>query len=252
MSDIVKLKEMNRVETLEVVYKFVLNTMQEETNPIYWYWFDEVLRDHLDGYKHSIQRENETFRRIFNPPYDSRHFINARKEINKTPVLERVDLSERFVFATQDIKMGKPEILLWTAWLGDWPRVRALIGENVDVNFSVEYKDFDFMEINWLISSIKSPLFYAALSGETDVLKLLIEHGADVNLGNNILMTVIIKKSPNNLETVKILLAAGADIHAKDRLGQTAFHYAIQSENMEIVKLFLDAGADILAKDNEK
>ncbi|KAJ5633076.1 hypothetical protein N7490_009415 [Penicillium lividum] len=50
-------------------------------------------------------------------------------------------------------------------------------------------------------------------------------------------------------ECVKALLQAGADVHAKDRRGSTALHYAYKS-SIEWMEPLLDAGADPAAEDD--
>ena len=47
-----------------------------------------------------------------------------------------------------------------------------------------------------------------------------------------------------NAEMVKVLLEAGADPNARDGDSETPLHHAARSGNAEIVRLLLDAGAD--------
>ncbi len=49
-------------------------------------------------------------------------------------------------------------------------------------------------------------------------------------------------------KAVKTLLAAGADVHAKDKDGLTALMHAAISRHTAIVHALLDAGADVNAK----
>jgi ankyrin repeat protein/tRNA A-37 threonylcarbamoyl transferase component Bud32 len=52
-------------------------------------------------------------------------------------------------------------------------------------------------------------------------------------------------------DVVKLLLDKGADVNAKDREGRTALMWAASSGNVDIVKILLDAGADISAKNED-
>jgi ankyrin repeat protein len=52
-----------------------------------------------------------------------------------------------------------------------------------------------------------------------------------------------------NPEAVAALLAQGADVHGKDRYGQTALHYAARGANTEIVDALIAKGANIEARD---
>ena len=54
-----------------------------------------------------------------------------------------------------------------------------------------------------------------------------------------------------NLELVKLLIQHGADVNAKTRSGSTAIHAACLENNFEIVKILGAAGADISSVDNE-
>ena len=53
-----------------------------------------------------------------------------------------------------------------------------------------------------------------------------------------------------HVETVQALIAAGADILAKDASGATPLHYAAKFGHTETVQALIAAGADIDAKDN--
>jgi hypothetical protein len=70
------------------------------------------------------------------------------------------------------------------------------------------------------------------------VLRLLLEHGADINVQGPIGQTPLYWASYNGvLEVVRLLLGHGADVGAKDIFGQTALQYAADKGHDEIVKL---------------
>ena len=55
---------------------------------------------------------------------------------------------------------------------------------------------------------------------------------------------------PNNAETVRLLIAAGADIEGRFTGGhhtETALHWAASSDDVDVLDVLLDAGADIEA-----
>src|SRR5205807_1494786 len=82
----------------------------------------------------------------------------------------------------------------------------------------------------------------AAVKGRDEVIKLLLEHGADPNVrdakGRPLLLL-----DPTD-ETVKALLAHGADPSARDGEGQTALMAAARERSAGAVKALLEAGAD--------
>jgi ankyrin repeat protein len=47
------------------------------------------------------------------------------------------------------------------------------------------------------------------------------------------------------LEVVKLLLEAGANVEARDEDGRTAVFCALESERFEVLKMLLDARADV-------
>src|SRR5215813_915894 len=81
--------------------------------------------------------------------------------------------------------------------------------------------------------------------------RLLIERGADVTAaskqGRTPLMVAAARKG--GAPIVELLLAKGADVHAKDRLGSTALTLAARTGDLETVKLLMARGADPNAAD---
>ena len=90
---------------------------------------------------------------------------------------------------------------------------------------------------------------WPATNGNADLVKLLLEAGADANAslpgGETILMTAA---RAGNLEAVKALLARGADPNARERSDQTALMWAAAEGHAAVVQALIDAGADIRAK----
>jgi ankyrin repeat protein len=60
------------------------------------------------------------------------------------------------------------------------------------------------------------PIFHAARNGDTEIVRLLIQHGADVNAVNDFQHTVLYCAGGHgHVETLRLLLGAGADPNAK-------------------------------------
>ena len=130
----------------------------------------------------------------------------------------------------------------------DIERVRALLDEGVSV---------DSKNKNGI------PILYRAVHNSresTEIVKLLIDRGANVNIkldqgGHTPLMTAAENTNvDSSLDTVKLLLASGADINARSNTGMSALSYAVANSNqkssLETVKLLLDSGADIEIRNN--
>src|SRR5262249_41336737 len=117
-------------------------------------------------------------------------------------------------------------------------------------------------------NSGQTALMNAAAEGNTEIVKMLLAKGANVNavsgpeggrvkngpiaLGH---LTALHLASITNVDTVKALLDAGAKIDALDIGGMTPLMLAVATDrsDVRIVKLLLDKGADpkVKSKDNE-
>jgi ankyrin repeat protein len=93
-----------------------------------------------------------------------------------------------------------------------------------------------------------TPLYYAMWSEEKDAIKALISSGADVNVlpSENDDPPLVYAVWEGNREAVKVLIDAGADVNYKDE-GWTPLHWAIRSANAELAKLFIGKGVKIPA-----
>lgn len=82
-----------------------------------------------------------------------------------------------------------------------------------------------------------------------DIVKLLVENGADVAKPNFNGGTCLIN-SLHNYQLTQYILDHGADVNSSDHQSKTALHYAIQDGRLEVVKLLLSHGADPMLRAN--
>jgi ankyrin repeat protein len=118
-------------------------------------------------------------------------------------------------------------------------------------------------DINSAVYDKVSTMHVAVMQGSSGVMQLLLEHGATAVLNN-----VIDVRCPESnecccvgltalmmcttIDTVKVLLAAGADVHVTTGAGDTCLHVAARHKlSAPIVCLLIKAGADIFAVNNE-
>jgi ankyrin repeat protein len=110
-----------------------------------------------------------------------------------------------------------------------------------------------------------TPLLRAAKAGDVASIKLLLQHGALVDLNNTLGITPLMatagigsttidirarfRNEQACIEAAKLLLAAGADVNAARSNGQTALHGAAQWGWSEYVQFLADSGANLQAKD---
>ena len=99
----------------------------------------------------------------------------------------------------------------------------------------------------------ETPLMSAAWDEENlDVMRLLITAGADVNmvdeLGESALSTAC---NEGNTEAAKLLVGAGADVNVANDEGHTSLMSAAMWSDAELVEILLKAGANLDAADDD-
>lgn len=113
-----------------------------------------------------------------------------------------------------------------------------LLQHGADVNRKTRKGD------NW-------PLMYAAAHGDTEVVRILLDRGANVNIKDHGGDTALIEATPFGSEAViRMLLEKGADVNAKEADGDTPLILATTSGYDNIVRLLLEFKADISAKND--
>ena len=92
----------------------------------------------------------------------------------------------------------------------------------------------------------ESPVADAAMRGETDQVRELLQGGADVNAAQGDGMTALHWTAEHgDPELAQILLYAGADLQPVTRLGDyTPLHLASRGGRADVITLLLEAGAD--------
>ncbi len=95
-----------------------------------------------------------------------------------------------------------------------------------------------------------TPLMQAALYGDADSVRLLLEQGADPNIKNDAGATALMW-AVDDLEKTRLLVEHGADVNARSDDGRTPLLIAVRFGNIEVVKLLIDRGADLSAKSPE-
>ena len=119
--------------------------------------------------------------------------------------------------------------------------LRMLLKCDIDVNVDVNIEGFS-----------GTLLGYACLNGSTDIVRLLVHHGALVDAtdarGDTVLISLCRRGA--RADIVHALLALHADVHKSDRRGLTPLMIASASGSRGVVEALLDRGGAIDAVDD--
>ena len=99
----------------------------------------------------------------------------------------------------------------------------------------------------------ESPTIHEASSGgDIDMVKQLLDAGADVNAKDDLTgMTPLLDAvSSGKKEVAALLIGKGADVNGKIAMGFTSLHNAAGSGRYEIVELLIEKGADVNEKND--
>ena len=95
---------------------------------------------------------------------------------------------------------------------------------------------------------VQHSLFSASENGQFDVVRSLLEHGADVDETDSVRRTALLVVSSNGkLQVAKLLIEHGANVNSRDADGWTPLHMASRHGHLDVVRLLLDHNADLNA-----
>ena len=83
---------------------------------------------------------------------------------------------------------------------------------------------------------------------DTEIIKLLVENGADVNLNTKFGSPLVAAADVGSKEITNYFIEKKVDLNSQDKQGKTALMRAIYNSHPEVAKLLIDAGADVNIK----
>lgn len=107
--------------------------------------------------------------------------------------------------------------------------------------------------INEIDKKGRTPLIHAVKKNNLPATQTLLDQGADVSIqdlqGNDALRHAVISKT--SVDIIRLLINKGANVNLPDSERITPLILAAKCDNAEAAKLLIDRGADILAEDHD-
>ena len=119
--------------------------------------------------------------------------------------------------------------------------------------------------LSWVDFTGQTPFLRAALAGDVEVMRLLLDHHADPNIGTYNGTTPLMAAAGVNwtvaqtydegpeklLEAVKLAASLGNDVNAVNSMGLTALHGAANRGSNDIIRFLVEKGARLDAADKQ-
>src|SRR5690242_516858 len=136
-----------------------------------------------------------------------------------------------------DVNTPQPDGATALAWAAHWDDLEAadlLIAAGANVNAANSYG--------------VTPLSLACTNQSAAMVEKLLTAGADPNGVPSGTPVLMVAARTGNVDTVKLLLAHGANVNTKESArGQTALMWAVAEKHTEVARMLIDHGADARA-----
>jgi len=149
------------------------------------------------------------------------------------------------------------------------PVIRLLLAKGANVNARTREVPpsrkwlYALNDVSWVDFTGQTPFLRAAFSGDTTVMRLLLENGADPNLATNggttplmaasgvgwVVQQTYTESMPSLLEAIRICLEHKADVNTVNSMGLTAMLGAANKGANDIIRLLVANGARLDAVD---
>ncbi len=128
----------------------------------------------------------------------------------------------------------RQEAFVYAAYYGDLAKMKALFAEGVDINASTGAEGHE----------THPSLILAAGEGHLDVVKFLLDNGADVNVrGRDGYTSLMSAAWSGHKEIVKLLIGKGADVNAITSERGSVLAIASAKPHPEVIEILKQAGA---------
>ena len=177
--------------------------------------------------------------------------INLKEELTGfTPLMASfhdITITELLIEKGADIEARNVDginALVYAVSLNDEEMVKFLLEKGADANTVCEIE-------NEHIYMPPTPLMNAVYNGNTNIINMLLENGADINYTTDEMTPLIYAAYKGNTNIINTLLENGVDINYTNYYGMTALMYAANSNQFEAVKILLKNNADTSITDED-
>jgi uncharacterized protein len=206
---------------------------------------------------------------LINGHYDAAGaLINAGADVNLSDKLGRTPLYSAVDDHTMPVS-ARPSPKEVDEVLSSTDVIKLLLAKGAEVNLQLKngqpYRTKLDRGTDGMLGAGTTPLIRAAKAADHVAMKLLFEKGADPKLATRNGITPLmaaagvgtsdadttgrVKPQSDIIESIKLCLAAGADINAADSNGRTALFGAAQQGFDKVVQFLADSGAKLDIKD---
>ena len=181
--------------------------------------------------------------------------LSSRKVIYqlKGGIDERLDSVDKLNIPYSAKENIKKELLSDRKKIEDFVDAKSPQDKDIFINWYIYGNQLDKIRIvlkyypkyvNAQDDGMQTALMYAINDGHIDIVRLLIERGANVNIKNDDGYTALMYATMmDNIYIVKLLLENGAKPNIKNKKGATALKLAYSYNRKNIAKLLIENGA---------
>ena len=158
--------------------------------------------------------------------------MNLSNFVPNFSLVARVAIAASLIGITGCASSGDVDTLYRAAGGGDTSRVLTLLESGVDVNARTSDESY--------------ALNRAAVYNQAEMVRLLLDRGADPNVQNGEGDTPLIcatKYAGGHAATVKLLVEGGTDLMIKDKDGKTALDYAKAKGQQKAIEILEQTGS---------
>lgn len=190
-----------------------------------------ILNDDIGGVQRAIDNGVDLSLRIKSPQWlEETPFLNESTPLIFAAGRGNVDLLKTLIAAGAELEQD------------DWPQDEKRDASGL--KYMIEHSSFNTLLQNPMMGG-RTPLGFAALAGEAEAMKFLIEAGADTNTRDIFDFTVLhLAAMSDKPAAVEVALDLGIDLHAAAMDKMTPLHAAAAVNAVKAIPMLIEAGAD--------